>query len=134
MNQFSGAWKLVAFEEHQPDGAIIYPYGPNPIGLLIYDQSGNMAVQIMRPDRRPVTASNWSELDAQEAKSAGEGFTAFFGMYEVDEAERTIVHHVKGHLIPNSVGKQLKRKYEFKGDRLVLKPSESRYVVWERIG
>lgn len=132
MQNFLGAWRLVSFEEAQPDGHISHPYGERPAGLLIYDASGHMSVQIMRRDR-PQTSSDPNNISADELNSVLEGFTAFFGTYEIDEAERTIIHHVEGHLLPSSVGKSLRRSFEFSGDRLILKPTESRRVTWERI-
>jgi hypothetical protein len=133
MYRFIGAWKLVSIEDRQPDGKITYPYGKEAVGLLIYDASGRMSVQIMQRDRQAFSSSQWREVPAEEIKSAVEGFTAFFGSYEIDDAERIITHHVEGHLLPASVGKRLKRAYEFSNNRLILKPSATRRVIWERV-
>jgi hypothetical protein len=133
MNQFIGAWRLVSVEDRRADGSLTYPYGERPRGLLLYDATGRMSVQIMRSDRPPLSSNEWAEVRAEEIKSTVEGFTAFFGTYEINEAEATIIHRVEGHVLPDSVGKELKRHYEFSGNRLVLKPSASRKVTWERI-
>jgi hypothetical protein len=133
MNQFIGAWRLVSVEDRRADGSLTYPYGERPRGLLLYDATGRMSVQIMRSDRPPLSSNEWVEVRAEEIKSTVEGFTAFFGTYEINEAEATIIHRVEGHVLPDSVGKELKRRYEFSGNRLVLKPSASRKVTWERI-
>ncbi len=51
--QLVGAWQLVRLETVRPNGEIIYPfYGKHPQGLLIYDGSGMMSVQIVS-DPRP---------------------------------------------------------------------------------
>ena len=133
MNKFTGAWRLVTFEERALDGELTYPYGKHPVGLLVYDATGQMSVQIMRRDRPDLSTTNSQEISPEEIKAAVEGFTAFFGTYEVDESNCLIIHHVEGHLLPNSVGKNLKRAFEFSGDRLILKPTETRRVIWERI-
>ncbi len=133
MERFVGAWRLVAFEEDGPDGEIVYPYGKDATGLLVYDGSGRMSVQIMRRDRAPLSSAEWESVPAEEFKKTIEGFTAFFGSYEVDEANSTILHHVEGHVLPESVGKVLRRKFTFSGDFLTLKPSPNRRVIWERI-
>ena len=133
MNRFIGAWRLVSFEEETSDGEIVYPYGENPIGLLIYDSSGRMSVQIMRRDREPFSSMEWQTTPAEEIKKALEGFTAFFGSYEVDDANKTVVHHVEGHVLPESVGKALRREFDFAGELLILKPSPNRRVIWERV-
>jgi hypothetical protein len=132
MKDFIGAWKLVAVEDHLPDGELVHPYGSSPAGLLTYSESGDMSVQIMRRDRQPLSSDKWDEAGAEEIKAAVEGFTAFFGKFEIDEEHKTVTHRVDGHLLPNSVGKELKREYEFSGNRLILKPSARRRVIWER--
>jgi hypothetical protein len=133
MDNFTGAWRVVSVEDRNPDGSLSYPYGAEPAGLLLYDETGRMSVQIMRRDRAPFSSNDWDEISAEEIRSAIEGVTAFFGTYEIDEAEATIIHRVEGHLLPNSVGKELKRGYEFSGNLLILKPSATRRVIWERI-
>ncbi len=133
MNQFVGTWELVAFEEEQPDGQLAYPYGNDARGLLMYDASGRMAVQIMRRERQPFTSEDWQEVSGVEIKSAVSGFTAFWGRFTVDEASRTVIHQVEGHVLPNSVGKALPRSYEFSGNRLILKPAPNRRVIWQRV-
>jgi hypothetical protein len=134
MNQFTGAWRLVSVEDRQADGSLSYPYGEKPAGLLLYDETGRMSVQIMRRDRLSLSSEDWAGIPAEEIKTAVEGFTAFFGTYQINEAETVIIHRVEGHLLPNSVGKELKRGYEFSGKQLILKPSASRRVIWERVG
>jgi hypothetical protein len=133
MKEFIGAWRLVSFEQETSGGELVYPYGENPAGLLIYDSSGRMSVQIMRRDRAPFSSAEWETTPADEIKKAVEGFTAFFGSYEVDAANKIVIHHVEGHVLPESVGKVLRREFEFAGDLLILKPSPNRRVVWERV-
>lgn len=120
-------------EEEGPDGQVAYPYGKAPAGLLIYDSSGRMSVQIMRRDREPLSSPDWQSLPAEEIKNAIEGFTAFFGSYEVDAENGFVIHRVEGHVLPDSVGKALRREFAFSGNVLILKPSPNRRVVWERI-
>jgi lipocalin-like protein len=133
MERFIGAWRLVTFQEEGPDGQVVYPYGEDAAGSLVYDSSGRMSVQIMRRDRAALSSASWESLPAEEIKKAIEGFTAFFGSYEVDEANSTILHHVEGHVLPDSVGKVLRRAFTFSGDVLTLKPSPNRSVVWQRV-
>ncbi|MEK6410074.1 MAG: lipocalin-like domain-containing protein [Acidobacteriota bacterium] len=133
MERFIGAWRLVAFEEDGPDGEVVHPYGQDAAGLLIYESSGRMSVQIMKRNRAPLSSAGWQSLPAEEIKEALDGFTAFFGSYEVDEVNRSVIHRVEGHVLPDSVGKVLRREFTFSGDVLVLRPSPTRRVIWERI-
>ena len=130
---FIGMWRLVAFEERQANGEVTFPYGQNPLGLLVYDASGNMAVQIMSRQREPLSARDLSEIDGEKIRETVAGFTAFFGKYEIDEAHQIIIHRVEGHLWPASIGKDLPRVYEFSDHQLILKPSANRRVIWERV-
>lgn len=133
MKRFIGAWRLVALEEDGPDGEPIYPYGKDAAGLLVYDASGRMSVQIMRKDRTPLSSADWKNVRADEIKEAIGGFTAFFGSYEVDEENSAVVHRVEGHVLPEGIGKVLRREFTFVDDVLTLKPSPNRRVIWQRI-
>ena len=131
--EFHGAWRLIAFEEDGPDGETMYPYGKDAVGSLIYDSSGRMSVQIMRRDRGSLPSAASDSARAELIKTAIEGFTAFFGTYVVDEVSGLVVHRVEGHVLPDSVGKELRREFAFSGDVLTLKPSPNRRVIWERV-
>jgi hypothetical protein len=128
-----GTWRLVSFEETLPYGQRVYPYGRDPLGMLIYTDAGYMCVQIMRRDRRPLPNVVFEEMSPDEVKQAVGGFTGFCGTYSVDSSNMVVVHHVECHVLPGSVGKDLRRTYDLEGDRLVLRPSPNRSVTWERV-
>ena len=128
---FIGTWRLISIESN---GKTDPARGPHPTGLIYYDTTGSMAVQIM-PDRpRPKYADPQPTPD--EAKSALIGYTAYFGTYSIDERARTVTHHRVGSINPGIVGVDAVRRYEFApGDRLILKPVENPMtrLTWERI-
>ncbi|HEV2669238.1 MAG TPA: lipocalin-like domain-containing protein, partial [Blastocatellia bacterium] len=80
-----------------------------------------------------------------ETKAAFDGYAAYFGPYEVNEADGVVIHHVKGSIFPNEVGGDNIRYYEFSGDRLTLIPtnmvdgkltsksSATVRLTWERV-
>src|SRR5919112_6798637 len=43
-----GSWKIVSYEDRDASGVVVYPYGKAPAGLMIYDSTGHMAVQLMK--------------------------------------------------------------------------------------
>ena len=133
MGTLVGAWKLVSFEETSPDGQQLQPYGPDPVGILIYTDSGYMCVQIMRRDRAALPDVAFEEIGADQIKEAVGGFTAFSGTYQADYHNHIVIHHVQSHILPGSVGKDLRRRYELMGDTLVLRPTPTRAVTWERL-
>ena len=62
----AGAWRLVSVETIRPGGEIIYPfYGKHPAGLLIYDRSGWMSVEIVSDPAPTVPTPSSREKFAQ---------------------------------------------------------------------
>lgn len=101
-------------------------------GIMIYDNLGNMAVQVMPLRERPKFAG--AQPTPEEAKNAITGYLAYFGTYTVDVTAHTVTHHRKGSLTPGQVGEDAERKYEFAaGDRLILTAAGSgNQIIWER--
>lgn len=130
-NRVVGMWRLVSIVQ---DGEQAPNRGPRPTGLIVYDASGQMSVQIM-PDRiRPKFAA--ADPTPEEAKEALRGYTAYFGTYTVDGRARTVTHHRQGSVNPGNVGGDLVRRFEFvPGDRIILTPLENptRRLTWERV-
>jgi hypothetical protein len=137
-NEFVGTWKLVAFE-----GQLVPRR--DRIGFIMYDTTGHMAVQIMPLDRPKFASGNRLQGTQDEIKAAFSGYAAYFGPYEVNEAEGVVIHHLEGSIFPNEVGRDNIRYYEFSGDRLTLIPtnmvdgkltpksSATVRLTWERV-
>jgi hypothetical protein len=109
---FIGTWMLVALGG---EGILVERLGASPVGILIYDHSGNMSVQIMNGTHGRVPL----ETD-EDIKAAFQSYIGYFGKYSIDFEERSITHHVVGSLYPRDVGRKFKRMYEFSGDHLIL--------------
>jgi hypothetical protein len=106
--QMIGTWRLQSRVTRHPDGTEIDDpaYGPNPGGYISYDRAGFMSVQFMKRDR---------------PKDVGTaGYNAYFGPYTVDEAAKTVTHHVEGNLNPAGVGQNNVREVNIEGDKLTL--------------
>lgn len=114
-----GAWRLRSAEQRLSDGTIRPSpiYGPNGTGYLMYSATGRMSVILLNPDR-PIWKSE-DEPTPEEVESALRGFIAYYGSYEVHEAEGFVVHHIEAHLVPNLTGDQ-KRYFALSGDTLTL--------------
>jgi hypothetical protein len=141
-SQFIGTWKMVSVEERKPNGEIVEPrYGAHPSGYIMYDATGHVAVQIMKPGRARFASNDAAQATTAEAKSAFDGYGAYFGTYEINEAEGYVVHHVEGSVFPNYVGSDQKRGFELSGDQLILKPPPRQVdgeqhitrVTWQRV-
>jgi hypothetical protein len=140
-DKFVGTWKLVSFEARRSDGQVAYPFGRDVIGVINYDTRGNMSVQVMRSDRPAFAVNDFQKGTPEEIRVAFEGFSAYFGTYDVDEEEGTVTHHLKGSWFPNWIGSDQIRFFEFSGNRLTLRTSSiqvggvvgTSQLIWERM-
>ncbi len=120
--RFVGVWRLVSIREQTGDGPGVDDpaFGTDPEGRLLYTASGDVSVHFMRAGRAAWELEE-SPTDDERA-SAGAGYGGYAGRYTVDEDRGVILHHVEVSWIPNRVGRDLTRSYEFFRDRLTLRP------------
>ncbi len=135
-DRFVGTWKLVATETRNARGEVVPPAAGarSPIGYLIYDPGGYMAVSIMPVGRKRNVGTSVTD---DEALAAIRGYTAYFGTFAVNAAEQSVTHTLQGSLNPG-MGASQKRFFEMSGDRLTLKPPPSTNgnqarLTWERL-
>ncbi len=98
--KFIGAWKLVSIEGNLPGRVFVCD---RPTGLILYDPSGHMCVNIvLKADRKPFAPFTKGVLAAttEERAAAFESYAAYFGTYAVDSKSGTITHHLENNLIP----------------------------------
>lgn len=137
--RFVGTWELELIEIKNSNGEWIHwkdgRFGPNPIGIGIYDSAGNIAAQIMARNRPAVDSSEIisGKVTPEEIRAVIIGYVAYFGTYKVNEKEGYVVHHRRGSLFSKRVGTDAKRFFKFIGDRLILTtPSRERRFIWRR--
>ena len=143
--QFIGAWRLVSVQTVRANGEVIFPfYGKHPEGILIYDASGWMSVQIVSDPKptMPAADSRGTFLTAPAADKvkAIDGYYAYYGSWTVDVSASTVTHHIRESLYPGERGKDFVRKFTFEGNRLTLMAQvhemgedHVRHLVWERV-
>jgi Lipocalin-like domain len=125
--QFVGIWRYVGT---WIDGKPRPNRGANPKGYIFYAASGEMAAQIA-PDR--VNPMAGVTPTAEEAKAALADYVSYFGTWSLDERAGTVTHHRQASVQPGPLTDYV-RTYEFRGDRLILRPvGTTQEVVWERI-
>jgi hypothetical protein len=90
--------------------------GEKPVGRLIYDASGAMSLQMMRPGRKTAIAT---PADANQRVTLG--YDSYFGRYTVDEKAGTVTHHVEASLFPEDVGDDWVRPFTLEDDTLTLR-------------
>jgi Lipocalin-like domain len=136
-HKFIGTYRLVAIEQKDDKGQWVPTARSNSLGYILYDPTGHMAAQIMPRDRKKYAAN---EPTPDEARAALQGYTAYFGTFTVNEAEKYVIHHREGQLNPGGEV-DAKRFYEFVGNRLILTPAlatdrtrpGNNHLIWERL-
>jgi hypothetical protein len=138
-----GAWRLVSVEGTDPTFHFAFDH---PTGVIIYDRSGWMSVQIdIKGTRKPFVNGPVGGTD-EEKVHAFDNYFAYYGAYTLDLKAQTVTHHLQDASRPNSRGVENVRWFEFQGnDRLLLIPREDGKggvidrknatfkLLWERI-
>ncbi|GAC1670991.1 MAG: lipocalin-like domain-containing protein [Candidatus Acidiferrum sp.] len=138
--QLVGTWILVSLNNVREDGSRFSPVGAAPKGILVYDASGHMSVQIMGSERTKFAAGNFLEGTGEENKAAVHGTISYFGTYTIDEANHIVTHHIERSLFPNWDGTDQRRMFTLVGDELTLTTppvifpggSSVGHLVWQR--
>jgi hypothetical protein len=147
-DQLIGTWSLVSRVSTLADGSVLPDplLGAAPKGVLIYDRSGHISVQLSRQGR---TVEMIPDECAEAAKVRGTddtaqqllGYDAYFGTFTVDEKAGMVTHHLEIALFPGDVGKSIQRNFSISGDKLTYKfntttrdgRAVTRTLVWERM-
>ena len=136
----AGAWMLVAVDNIMPDGSRVQLYGPDPKGMLVFDEAGRYTLQMVRGDRARFAQNDKSKGTAEENKAAVLGGNSHFGHYRYDPAAHTLVFQIAYASFPNWDGAEQKRPVVVNGDRMtytVPAPTSGAgatgEVVWQRM-
>jgi len=135
-----GAWRLTSFIR-KTDDEVIYPFGENAQGSIIYTETGRFSAQVMRPDRPQFVSEDLRKGTAEEIEGNYKGFISYYGRYEFDGENGIVVHHVEGSLFPNWEGQPQKRFFDLSGNQLKLSTEPILWdgeevvavLLWERI-
>jgi hypothetical protein len=122
-----GAWRLVSIQIMGPRGPTTDPfYNADPSGMLLYQASGWMSVQIVgqpRPAMEPEGSRFPRTETAQDARLKAavlDTYYAYFGTWDYDEATATVTHHIKSSLIPGESGKSYSQTVALEGEDLIF--------------
>jgi len=126
---FVGTWELASIEAPTPDGnwgPASLPMDGTPVGIIMYDALGNMAVQITSEQRGVETPADQPEIV--------NGYVAYYAKYEVDAGAGTVTHHRRSHVNPALASLSVVRYFEFAGDTLTLTvaPDRNLRLHWVR--
>jgi len=109
----TGTWTLVSVTNIYPDGRKVYPYAENPQGMLMVDERGHYAIQILKAIRPKVASGDKNVCTPEENAALVQGSNSHFGLYSIDDKTKTITFNIEHASFPNWEGTQQKRSYSF---------------------
>jgi hypothetical protein len=126
---FVGTWELASIESPMPNGnwgPASLPMAGTPVGIIMYDALGNMAVQITTEPRGVETPADQPEIV--------NGYVAYYAKYEVNAGAGTVTHHRRSHINSAFASLSVVRYFEFAGDTLTLTvaPDRNLRLRWVR--
>ena len=142
--QLIGTWRLVSRVTTLSSGQQFEDkeLGSKALGYLVYDETGHVFAQLMRPNRTQKEmegCSNRIEAGANNSSNLC-GYSAYFGTYTLVK-EGEVVHHIEGSLAPADVGNDVHRTFAIEGNRLTIAlptttpdgQKATRTLIWERV-
>ena len=135
--KFVGSWKLISIEGPNQTG------NGKPFGIIMYDNTGHMSVQIVRGDRPAF--SNRTKATEKEKAAAFETYVAYYGTFTFEPENGIVIHHLEGSISPGQIGQDNIRYFKLNGDRLTLsvandgkggrlaRKNTTRHLTWEKI-
>jgi hypothetical protein len=143
-----GTWRLLRVEVEGPGGTRPDPfYNAVASGLLIYDASGWVSVQIVgtprpkvdAPATRPASAPSDAETATLKAALV-DTYYAYFGTWEFDARTSTVTHKVKSALYSGEEGASYAQQVQLVGRHLVFSRTHETAAgksvqrkIWERV-
>jgi hypothetical protein len=140
-NELPGSWDCTHWEfRDDATGATSLVWDGHVKGRFMFDTHGRVSLHMMRTDRpgaRPSVGPSWAAgLAREEMLGLLDGYLAYWGTYEVDEAKRLITIHIDGCLRPGWIGVDQHRFYETapNGDIVLIYnvPGGVHRLTWHR--
>ncbi len=114
--QIVGSWRLVSIYNEE-NGTKHFNFGDKPIGMLVFDRSGNVVQFLSKSEVPKFAVANRLKGTDAEYRAAMQSIIAGFGSYAVDGDTVTISWLASSY--PNRAGTQEKRTYKITGDNMV---------------
>ena len=122
LQQIQGTWILESIYYKNSENIKIDYYGPNPKGILMYDQFGFMNAQLGFSDRSQLKKMN--PEDDKLKISSYDTYMAYYGRYYEQELG-VIIHDVIGCTQPAWVGEKIIRYVKTENNILYITTPET---------
>ena len=113
--QIVGTWRTVSIY-NEIGGAKTHLYGEKPVGLTMFDRSGNYISFLSKPDLPKFAAKNRLKGTDAEYRGVMQGMISGFGTYSVEGDSVTIKWIASSYA--NRAGTTEKRIYKIAGDEM----------------
>ena len=133
--QIVGVWSLVSFVDQNQNGNTFYPLGEDAMGFIMYHPEGYMSAQLMKQGHAPYQSEDMLKGTTEEMAEAAHGYMAYAGKYDVNEEERTLIHHMGVSMNPTWLGQQQPRIASIEGDILTIHHGliPNIKLIWKRL-
>ncbi|KAG5474412.1 hypothetical protein LSCM1_03194 [Leishmania martiniquensis] len=105
---FHGMWRVLSIEVHAvDDGRVIYPWGGDVSGVLVYSNGGRFSLQLTPNTRRPIgPVQRVTQLSKEDLCDTYSSYVASFGSFHLfpssaDDGCGVVRHFAEGNLCPN---------------------------------
>jgi len=113
--QIVGAWRVVSIYNEEK-GVKRHLYGDKPVGMVMFDRSGNVSQFLAKPDLPKFATPNRLKGTDKEYREVVQGMISGFGTYTVEGEVVTIKWIASSY--PNRAGTTEKRVYKVVGDEM----------------
>ena len=141
-----GFWKLVSYEKRTASGQILYPFGHEPIGYLMYTEDGHMSATVMR-DTQGSHEHRFNDVNQVFSRLrhmlhrqgyfpktlARPRFHSYCGRYET--MGNIVTHHVEVSVHPEWPNTDQQHTFELHDNKLILTSSSEdihQMLIWEQ--
>ena len=138
-DQLVGTWSYASVVGERPDGSKFQPWGPNPVGSLIFTANDRYSVQIIRHDLPKIASKDRLKGTPEENEAVAKGVFSHFGTYTVNEAEGTFTFQVEASSFAADNGTKHVRTItsfsadEFKTTNPTPRTGAKIYTVFKRV-
>lgn len=134
-DQAIGTWTLVSYQTADEEGNVVYPFGKDAKGFIMYNPDGYMSAQLMKSGRPAYESGDLHTGTQEEMAEAAHGYLAYSGRFEVDEEKGEFTHHMDVSMNPTWLAQAQPRVAKIEGDVLSiqngLNPDDK--LVWRRV-
>ncbi len=104
-----GTWQLTSYQLKDNFGNLVFPFGEHAQGFLIYNKSGYVTAQIMKPGREKYDGKSLFDGNDKVLAESARGYISYVARYTVNVADNTVTHDIILSLNPGLIGNSQRR-------------------------